>query len=80
MSQALELGRPAPAPGLEATGSASQDLSCLVCVVEMTLPPGCAMAGGDETMYVSFVTGRGMNRCLIKVSSQRGKWREEIHP
>lgn len=31
-------------------------------------------------MYVSFVMGLGMNRCLIKVSSQRGKWREEIHP
>lgn len=77
---ALELDRPAPAPRLEAHGSASQGLSCLVCEMEMMLPPGWAMAGGDETVYVSFVTGLGTSRCLIKFSSQRGKWGEEIHP
>lgn len=78
--RALELDRPAPAPGLEASGSASQGLSCLVCEIEMMLPPGWAVAGGDETVYVSFVTGLSMSRCLIKFSSQRGKWGEEIHP
>jgi len=74
---ALELDRPAPAPGLEASGSASQGLSCLVCELEMMLPPGWTVAGGDETVYVNFVTGLGMSRCLIKFSSQRGKWGEE---
>lgn len=77
---ALQLHRPAPAPGLEAGGSASQGLSCLVCEMEMTRPPGWAMAGGDETLYVSFVTGLGVSRRLIKVNSQRGKRGEEIHP
>lgn len=31
-------------------------------------------------MYVNFVTEPGTSRCLINVSSQRGKRGEEIHP